>query len=121
MFKNKIVLLLFVIYITIAFAVPSNIVEYNNSEVSPNDAYNDIAQSKMNFPDGFMSAEKLHEYMKNHLPNITKGITLEKCHLLVQEFAKVDQYKGLTLDEYYRVHEGILLRRYDTEEKLTEK
>ncbi|XP_050534067.1 uncharacterized protein LOC126901563 isoform X1 [Daktulosphaira vitifoliae] len=108
MFKNKIVLLLFVIYITIAFAVPTNIVEYNNSEVSINDAYTVNTQSLQLFPGGHMNADILYNYIKKFLPNIGEGITPEKCEDFVQIYAISNPDKGLTIDEYANVNSIIL-------------
>ncbi|XP_050547542.1 uncharacterized protein LOC126909164 [Daktulosphaira vitifoliae] len=116
MFKNKIVLLLFVIYITIAFAVPTNIVEYNNREVSEGDVNHEHKQSvnENYFPGGFMNAKILCVYIKKHLPNVAKGITPEICDWFVQNFAKSQPDKGLAEDEYVNVISTILNWIYET-------
>ncbi|XP_050534065.1 uncharacterized protein LOC126901562 isoform X2 [Daktulosphaira vitifoliae] len=108
MFKNKIVLLLFVIYITIAFA------EYNNSEDSEDDVnhehqqtVNEVITNVNYFPGGFMNAQNLHEYIKKFLPTIAEGITTESCDSLIQKFAKLQPDKGLTEVEY--VHASSLI------------
>ncbi|XP_050534073.1 uncharacterized protein LOC126901566 isoform X1 [Daktulosphaira vitifoliae] len=103
MFKNKTVLLLFVIYITIAFAVPTNIVEYNNSEVCTNDANYENEQRNKYFPEGHMNAKIMHDYITKFLTNITRGITEKDCQDFIDRFAS-NPDKGLTQKEYLDVN-----------------